>query len=88
MKLASLLADGKMPKLQVLDLEDNEIDEEAMLFLACAITNDTTPKLQELRLGGNSIGDKGVTTLLRYFRKNAVNSIKHLVLDRAGRHVE
>ena len=43
MKLASLLADGKMPQLQVLDLEDNEIDEEAMLFLACAITNDTTP---------------------------------------------
>ena len=36
-----------------------------------------------LDLSGNGIGDKGVTTLFRYFRKNSVNSIKHLVLDRA-----
>ena len=83
MKLASLIADGKMPSLEILDLEDNEIDDEGILFLASAINNTNTPHLQDLRLGGNGIGDKGLTTLFRYFRKNSVNSIKHLVLDRA-----
>ena len=83
MKLASLIADGKMPSLEILDLEDNEIDNEGILFLASAINSTNTPHLQDLRLGGNGIGDKGVTTLFRYFRKNSVNSIKRLVLDRA-----
>ena len=84
MKLASLIADGKMPSLEILDLEDNEVDDEGILFLAGAINSASTPALQDLRLGGNGIGDKGVTTMFRYFRKNSVNSIKHLVLDRAG----
>lgn len=83
MKLASLIADGKMPSLEILDLEDNEIDDEGILFLASAINSTNTSHLQDLRLGGNGIGDKGVTTLFRYFRKNSVNSIKRLVLDRA-----
>ena len=82
MKLASLIAEGKLPNLEILNLEDNDIDEEAARFLACCISETTTPHIQELHLGGNSLGDKGVITLFRYFRHNSVNSVTRLYLDR------
>jgi len=80
MKLASLIADGKLSNIEILNLENNEIDEEASHLIACCITQETSPKLSEFYLGGNAIGDKGVTTLFRYFRKNKVNSITRLSL--------
>lgn len=81
MKLASLMADGKLPNLEILNLENNEIDEESTHFLSCSITSETVPNLQEFLIGGNPIGDKGVTHLFRYFRKNKVNFIKRLCLN-------
>ena len=81
MKLASLMADGKLPNLEILNLENNEIDEESTHFLSCSITSETVPNLQEFLIGGNPIGDKGVSHLFRYFRKNKVNFIKRLCLN-------
>ena len=81
MKLASLMADRKLPNLEILNLENNEIDEESTHFLSCSITSETVPNLQEFLIGGNPIGDKGVTHLFRYFRKNKVNFIKRLCLN-------
>ena len=80
MKLASLIADGKLPSLECLNLEDNEIDEAATHLVACCITPTTTPNLKEFYFGGNAIGDRGVITLFRYFRKNTINSIQRLSL--------
>ena len=54
MKLASLIADGKLPSLECLNLEDNEIDEEATHLVACCITPTTTPNLKEFYFGGNA----------------------------------
>ena len=68
MKLASLMADRKLPNMEILNLENNEIDEESTHFLSCSITSETVPNLQEFLIGGNPIGDKGVTHLFRYFR--------------------
>lgn len=81
MKLASLIADGKLSNIEVINLEDNEIDEEASHLVACCITPTTAPNLREFYIGNNPIGDKGVVTLFRYFRKNAINSIVRLSLQ-------
>ena len=80
MKLASLLAEGKMPKLEILNIEENEIDNETVQFLANSISNQTTPNMREFYLGGNAIGDKGIQILFRSFRKNNLNSITHMSL--------
>ena len=81
MKLASLIIDGKIPNLEIVDLEDNEIDDEAAQFLANSISTQTTPHMREFYLGGNPIGDKGIQTLFRSFRKNNLNSITHMSLN-------
>ena len=81
MKLASLIADGKIPNLEMLNLEDNDIDQEAAHFLANCLGTSTTPCIRELYLGGNPIGDKGIQTLFRSFRKNNMNVITHLSLN-------
>lgn len=59
MKLASLIVDGRLPSLEILDLEDNDIDDESALFLAHSFSTETTPNMHEFYLGGNAIGDKG-----------------------------
>lgn len=81
MKLASLIADGKLSTIEVLNIEDNEIDEEASHLLACCFTQTTAPNLKEFYIGGNPIDDKGVITFFRYFRKNNINSILRLSLQ-------
>ena len=80
MKLASLFTDGKMPNMEILNIEDNEIDDEAVQFLANSISTQTTPNMREFYLGGNAIGDKGIQILFRSFRKNNLNSITHMSL--------
>lgn len=80
MKLASLIADGKLSSIETFNIEDNEIDEEAAHLVACCITQTTAPNLKEFYIGGNPIGDKGVISLFRYFRKNEINSIIRLSL--------
>ena len=80
MKLASLFADGKMPNVEILNIEDNEIDDEAVQFLANSISTQTTHNMHEFYLGGNAIGDKGIQILFRSFRKNNLNSITHMSL--------
>ena len=82
MKLASLIVDGRLPSLEILDLEDNDIDDESALFLAHSFSTETTPNMHEFYLGGNAIGDKGVEALFRSFRNNSMNSIARVSLNR------
>ena len=58
MELASLLTERKIPNVEVLDLESNEIDEELTHSLSFRITERRVSNLHEFCIGGNPIGDK------------------------------
>ena len=58
MELASLLTERKIPNVEVLALESNEIDEEFTHDLSFRITERRVPNLHEFCIGGNSIGDE------------------------------
>jgi hypothetical protein len=52
-----------LTKLGVLDLDDNEIDDDAMIALARAVAGDTLCSLTRLDLERNVIGDAGIAAL-------------------------
>ncbi len=61
------LADAlpSVPGLLVLDLESNVVTAAGMTFLSAALQASAVPRLRQLRLGHNRIGDSGAVSLAR-----------------------
>jgi len=60
--LAAALGRGALPRLKILDLHSTVIGDVGLVALAPALRR--LPALEELELGGNPLGDEGLTALV------------------------
>ncbi len=78
--LAAAFAEGALPKLKDLHLEDNQIGDEGAKALAEAVGKGALPELKDLHLEDNQIGDDGAVALAEAVGKGAMPELTYLAL--------
>jgi len=76
-QLAEVLASGAAPRLEVLELDKNQIGDEGCKALAAALGKEgAAPRLKRLGLSDNEIGDEGCKALAAAVKEGAAPSLK------------
>ena len=76
-QLAEVLASGAAPRLEKLNLDDNEIGDEGCKALAAALGKEgAAPRLETLGLCIKKIGDEGCKALAAALKEGAAPSLK------------
>lgn len=78
--LLTACADGALPKLKELYLNDNNFGAKGMEAFA-EVSKEAMAQLQVLRIGGNPIGDNGLTSLAKALHNGALPQLQVLYLN-------
>jgi Leucine-rich repeat (LRR) protein/protein-tyrosine phosphatase len=79
--LARMIQIHALPELQVLNLRENRICDDAMTALSGALGSRATPQLKELTLDSNQIGDAGMQSFAVAIGNGAMAKLTKLSLS-------